>query len=145
MKRFISIAALVLVVMTIGCRRSYLSDHEQSLLKHCKVDRSKSDLDDQVIEKVESLAYFVKSWNESGSKEEYRVFPWSDVALSMLKYPDKVVFANDTCDSCHKQSIVEVFFKSPSYTWEKLCGTAGTLTICTTCQKSISYNETMRN
>lgn len=141
------ISALTLLILTMY-RKPYLSFTERSLLKNCKVDRTNTALNEKAIEKVESLASYVKMW-VSREEEETSIFenefPWDDVALSMLSYPDSVKFSNKTCDRCRKQTLVHIYFRSPSSTWRNMCGRAGHMTICTDCKKQVEYSPTMMN
>lgn len=72
-----------------------------------------------------------------------RIFPWRDVAVSMLNNPEKVVFRSERCPKCGAHT-VKLFFKSPPSTWSKLCGCAGKMVVCQHC-KSQNFQCMIRN
>lgn len=59
-------------------------------------------------------------------------FSWEDVFASMITRPEKVWYLNDTCPDCGGR-LVELEFRSPSWTWRELCGSQGPMTICIDC------------
>ena len=71
-------------------------------------------------------------------------YPWKDVALSLLKYPEKVVFDYDRCPDCG-HSRIGVYFYSPECTWAMMCGVGGNMVICPECKIQAEFNETIRN
>lgn len=145
----ISVISILAILLLIVCRKGHLIPTEGSLLKKCKVDRANTNLDNQSIERVESLASCVMSWKEIGYDDmilaDETNYAWCDVALSMLENPDSVKFSTNTCEICGKKSLVEIYFKSPSYTWEKLCGRAGEMILCTDCKRQVKFRVTMMN
>jgi hypothetical protein len=48
------------------------------------------------------------------------------------------------CTSCG-EILLWIYFKSPDWTWEKLCGRAGWLAICRTCRIQADFQLTMMN
>lgn len=149
MKKALFVLSFLSITLLFGCERSHLSPTEQFLLKYGKVDRTNSNLDKQSIERVESLASSVKSWESIFSIEERMPtdisYPWQDVYLSILSNPDSVKFLTDKCYICNNRSLVELYFKSPSCTWDQLCGRAGDMTICTECKKQVKFKVTLMN
>lgn len=129
------------MLIITGCTRGY-STAEFVLLKSCRIKNTETDLDDKTIKRIEGLAYEVKSWKDSSDEElsEERHYPWDHVALSILQFPDKVVFIEDTCPICMAPALVKLYFRSPDATWQKLCGTAGDMSICVYCKKQITYS-----
>ncbi len=61
-------------------------------------------------------------------------FPWNDVLASMTSMPGKVTFLEETCPDCGEK-LVSLYFKSPAWTWEQLCGRAGFMKICPHCPR----------
>lgn len=59
-------------------------------------------------------------------------FPWDDVFASMLEKPEKVRVTDKVCPDCGA-NLVELYFSSPAWTWQSLCGRAGVMTICPGC------------
>lgn len=97
----------------------------------------------ELCSRIESVASKIKEWEEkspnSSDEEVYpKLTPWRDVALSMLKYPDRVVFDYDICPYCGHQRI-SVFFHSPDWTWAKMCGRSYDEAICLHCRKVEPY------
>lgn len=98
--------------------------------------------DKAIIDKIESLANNIKDWKEhEQTKEEY---PWKHVALSMLRFPDKVIFNYDRCPDCG-HSRISVYFNSPKCTWAMMCGVGGDMIICPKCKIQAEFYETIRN
>lgn len=58
-----------------------------------------------------------------------------DIRDSIAKYPEKVFWPKDKfCKHCGKR-IVSLYYKSPEWTWEEMCGRAGFLYICPYCKE----------
>lgn len=115
---------------------------EKMILARCKISDEHGTIKDKAT--IENLAREIKHWerNESGfSSGEY---PWTDVALSILKHPEDVAFDVDDCPDCGA-GMVKLRFVSPSYTWAHVCGCAGDMMICPHCKKQQSFNVTMLN
>jgi hypothetical protein len=81
-----------------------------------------------------------------------RYFPWKDVERSKndtrLQSLHSVDEAKQTyllqareCKRCKEQpdNLTWVYFRSPDWTWEKLCGRAGWLTICEKCRRQVDF------
>lgn len=99
---------------------------------------------------IESLASEIKDWKDNDYSKEileaalpYQ-YPWRDVALSMLKYPERIVLDYDKCPDCGHQRI-RIFFFSPEWTWAKLCGVGGEMVICTHCKVQAEFKEIIRS
>lgn len=105
-------------------------------------------------EDVESLIVEIKEALKKKTVEDDTIYPWDDVFESMLEYPDRVTvndskgqtesWQNDNvietigkCPTCGHHT-VDLFFKSPAWTWEHLCGRAGQITICPHCGKQLT-------
>jgi len=98
--------------------------------------------DKTIIDRVEYLTNNIKGWEEHElTNEEY---PWKHVALSMLRFPDKVIFDYDRCPDCGHLRIL-IYFYSPECTWAMMCGVGGNMVICPTCKIQAEFNETIRN
>lgn len=83
---------------------------------------------------VEHLIEEIKATHKEGNI----FFPWSDVFASMAEEPDRVIEIDETCPECGK-NLVEFFFSTPGWTWEKLCGTAGRMWICPKCGEQVEF------
>lgn len=59
-------------------------------------------------------------------------YPWEDVFESMRKQPEDVVRVDEKCPDCGG-NLVELYFRSPDWTWRELMGRAGKMTICPKC------------
>lgn len=82
---------------------------------------------------------------KEGKKPEsakYVYFPWFDVLSSMYTIPDKVYMTDDICPNCGTR-MLQIYFSSPSWTWRKLCGRAGYMTLCPNCPKQVSYRGSL--
>ena len=78
-----------------------------------------------------------------GSNYTYDDFSWDDIAKSMLIKPDSVVFNYDICPRC-AHGRTQLYFQSPDWTWENLCGEAGHMEICHIC-KTQDFHLEMEN
>lgn len=97
---------------------------------------------------VENLANEIKNWESREFTQEGQPLPyqysWKDVALSMLRIPDKVIFDYDYCPDCG-HSRISLFFSSPEWTWSMMCGVGGNMVICPECKVQSEFNYTIRN
>lgn len=91
-------------------------------------------------EKVEEIVNGLKERldysNPERTMEVY--FPWNDVLDSMLRQPEKVRISDTLCPECGEHHI-ELYFSSPDWTWRNLCGRAGTMKICSKCEKQVDF------
>lgn len=71
-------------------------------------------------------------------------YPWKDVALSMIRFPDKVTLDYDRCPDCG-HSRIRIYFYSPKCTWAMMCGVGGDMIICPECKIQGEFNVTIRN
>ena len=71
-------------------------------------------------------------------------YPWSDIALSMLKHPKSVKFDYDKCQYCG-DSRIGLLFSSPKWTWNNLLGKSGWISICMNCKRQSELKIWLRN
>lgn len=71
-------------------------------------------------------------------------YPWNDVLASMCVSPDKVYITKEICPSCGEK-LVRLHFSSPHWTWRHLCGRAGTMTLCVSCPKQVTFSLEIMN
>ena len=64
--------------------------------------------------------------------------PWEDVAVSVKRQKTNPIIIDHKCDKCGNNTVA-VYFVSPAWTWEKLCGRAGYLIICPHCVRQMEY------
>lgn len=68
-----------------------------------------------------------------------------DIRDSLVKYPAKVFWPKDmVCKHCGRR-IVSLFYSSPAWTWEQLCGRAGVLYICPYCKEADHFDCEIMN
>lgn len=68
-----------------------------------------------------------------------------DIRDSIAKYPEKVFWPKDKfCKHCGKH-IVSLYYKSPEWTWEEMCGRAGFLYICPYCKENDHFDCEIMN
>ena len=67
-------------------------------------------------------------------------YPWEHVALSMLRFPDRVIFDYDYCPQCG-HSRISIYLYSPECTWAMMCGVGGNMVICPNCKIQAEFNE----
>ena len=112
--------------------------HDNLLLAKAEFISQLSNCDDSskaLLEEIENLEY--------KQPIPYQ-YPWEHVALSMLRFPDKVKFDYDRCPQCGN-SRIRIFFYSPECTWAMMCGVGGDMIICSECKIQAEFNETIRN
>ena len=112
-----------------GTREMWLQRLEEAERKLSELMISISNINS---ERLEAIANEIKDWDSSKADCE-REFPWSDVALCILKYPQHVKLDFNTCHKCGKKR-VNLHFSSPSWTWDMMCGSAGDMVICLECR-----------
>lgn len=89
---------------------------------------------------VEALANEIKDW-----KKQDKQFSWKDIALSMLRFPERITFDYDRCPDCG-HSRIRIYFHSPKWTWAMMCGKAGEMAICPSCKtQSALFGMITRN
>ena len=86
------------------------------------------------------------SRNHSDLPEKARMvyYPWQDVLASMCVNPDRVYITKETCLDCGGK-LFRLYFSSPRWTWKHLCGRAGTMTICVSCPKQVTFSLEIMN
>lgn len=118
--------------MARGWKARILQAKDDIMLEKGKI-KDDADIDSATQLKLENLASDVKTWE---TETEY--YPWRHVALSILKYPEKVDFNGGKCPFCNHITI-RMLFSSPSATWAMWCGTCGPLVFCPNCKKQLEY------
>lgn len=71
-------------------------------------------------------------------------YPWKHVALSMLRFPERITLDYDRCPDCG-HSRIRIYFHSPEWTWAMMCGVGSDMIICPECKIQAEFNETIRN
>ena len=86
-------------------------------------------------------------------------FPWDDVLACINSnenraekfknsFPLKqVIEKHQSCPKCgvKSQNLYWIYFISPAWTWEKLCGRAGYLSICPACKIQVEFLTKVMN
>ena len=81
--------------------------------------------------------HLIERMNRTGEVDK-DIFPWEDVAASIKEQQATPIIIDHKCDKCGNNTVV-VYFVSPAWTWEKLCGRAGYLIICPHCLRQIEF------
>lgn len=90
-----------------------------------------------ITSRIEALAAQIKDWDKRDDETgDSYIYPWSDIALSLLKYPEHVEFDYDRCPECG-DSRVKLYFKSPDWTWKRMCGRSADMIICSHCKRQV--------
>ena len=71
-------------------------------------------------------------------------FTWKDVVESMKERQTIPKIIDHKCNKCRNNTVV-VYFVSPMWTWENLCGRAGYLVICPHCIEQLDFSCTVMN
>lgn len=97
-------------------------------------------------QRIEDLVHQIKDWERSNEDNniDHETFPWLDVALSLLKYPEFVKFDYDKCSVCGYEK-VKLHFRSPDWTWSKMMGQAGIMVICPYCKRQTEFDCSIMN
>lgn len=68
-------------------------------------------------------------------KKEYKdtSFPINDIIDSMYKHPESICKSDEDCENCWNK-LISIYFCSPAWTWEWLCGRAWDMLICPHCK-----------
>ena len=90
-----------------------------------------------------ALLYKIKQKTLSDETNYNEGYAWADVYESLQTYKS-ILMSEKKCPECGKGTVY-IYFRSPSFTWESLCGTAGALEICPNCVKQVKYIEESRN
>ena len=75
-------------------------------------------------------------------------FPWDDVKLCFkLKLESNNFKNHDICPKCKLKSeeLMWIKFRSPGWTWQKLCGREGPLSICPKCKIQVEFITEIMN
>jgi hypothetical protein len=113
---------------------------------------------DWLAEKPLSWAEYLKVKAEMREHRRWRmmvegIFPWPDVEASqttpitdpmLMPTPMPAHLGDQTCPCC-SAPLTWIFFRSPSWTWRKLCGRAGWLAICERCHLQVDFRLTLMN
>ena len=62
----------------------------------------------------------------------------------MKARPEKVFLSDNTCPDCGEK-LIQVYFRSPDWTWKDLCGRAGDMLICPKCHAQQDFRLTIMN
>jgi hypothetical protein len=80
------------------------------------------------------------------------IFPWPDVEASKAagetagaKHgPCHEELRNETCPCCNRP-LTWIYFRSPKWTWKRLCGRAGWLGVCDECHLQVRFSLEVMN
>lgn len=89
-------------------------EEDKEILESGRIVSENRSVNLKTSHRIESLAAEIKDWRKSDDKKNFtsQTFPWEDVALSLLKYPEHVKFEYDTCPDCGNERI-KLYFHSP--------------------------------
>ena len=93
---------------------------------------------DDLHEKITSLAALGTA--KDGPHEQEVIYPWTDCAAHLEELESYNVLVTEMrCKRCGER-IVIIPFRSPAWTWERLCGREGELHICPSCMRQVRYD-----
>lgn len=88
----------------------------------------------------------------ANSREATEIFPWKDVRAAQADSVLQADHPTDTgierysagaqpCPECGTPPafLTWFYFESPPWTWEKLCGRAGWMTLCEWCERQVDF------
>ena len=75
-------------------------------------------------------------WCDMELRKEW--LPRKDVEESMKKYSEKIEESDKKCPTCWKK-MKEIYFKSPAWTWQKMCWRAWSMTVCPDCKQEYNF------
>lgn len=79
------------------------------------------------------------------------IFPWEDVFKSNIIETDSCNYkpclkcVEENIEAEKRENIITLNFSSPPWTWERLCGRAGYLTICIKHKVQVDFECNMMN
>ena len=88
---------------------------------------------DDTIKAIQICELILQIKNNKNYRYFYDDMPWDEIANCMLINPDSVILNYDICKTCNTER-VQLYFRSPDWTWKKLCGEAGHMIICPVCE-----------
>ena len=71
-------------------------------------------------------------------------FPWDDVERCMNNDINTPIEGLTHCPKCGRR-LRWIRFRSPSWTWQELCGREGSLAICEDCHKQVYFRCEVMN
>ena len=92
---------------------------------------------------MEQIQVLIEELSNPATQGE-SIFPWEDVIDSMRQQPEAVCLSSQKCPDCG-ETLIELFFSSPQWTWEQLCGRAGKMFICPKCHAQKEFFLTRLN
>ena len=95
--------------------------------------------------RVERYKYLFKEKVLNPTDDEEDIFPWDDVYKCLNK--PFLPQGNKRCPHCGRSSnrLVWIYYTSPDWTWEDLCGREGWLSLCPKCKKQIEFKCSVMN
>jgi len=95
------------------------------------------------------LGIEMRGWTECSAFRNIKrtIFPWEDVGENLITYAEqgyRLRVIKDRCPICHRH-LHEVYFCSPEWTWEDLCGREGFLIYCPHCRVQWRFHGTKLN
>ena len=92
---------------------------------------------------AKEIASLIKRMNKAGD-ENKSIFSWKDAVASIKEQQFTPIIIDHKCDKCKNNTVV-VYFVSPAWTWERLCGRAGYLVICPHCIEQLDFSCKVMN
>ncbi len=97
------------------------------------------------VDSVEAFAAKIGGFKKDLSMDRARdMFPWENVRLSLLLYPEEVKFGCGKCPDCGGTA-VRILYNSPMVSWSMLAGWKGYFDICPACKTQFNYQVIMLN
>lgn len=136
MKRFL---VWVILLSLVSCGRSVAQEYTGMRDASVKIVDTLSSKDrDTLYRKIRDMAPLKDAGN--GQNERETIYPWADCASHLKKLVSYDVLVTDIrCNKCGGR-IVIIPFRSPAWTWEKLCGREGELYLCPSCMRQVRFD-----
>lgn len=115
-------------------------DYDKYLIFHT-INDPDGKLSDDEKKRIIATALLISEFDDTDVASEQNApvsgnFFWDDVAVSMLKTPEAVMLESLPCYRCGNQT-VKLWFSSPPFTWQHLCGSAGNMRVCLQCKTQL--------
>lgn len=120
----------------------------EAIMKRLSYTKSLEDVVEVYKRKYHPMPHWMKAVGgiESDKPEwvnkDYSI--WDEILPSMYTMPEMVRICETVCPECGEKCI-GLFFSSPAWTWDALCGRGGHMVICPSCPKMVTFGLTIMN
>ena len=139
------ILSIILIFLSLNCYFQSTIKLPRNTPAYLILNNKKAFLDSLTVREysAKETDSLIKQINKVGD-ENKSIFPWKDVVASIKEQEFIPIIIDHRCDKCSNNTTI-VYFVSPIWTWQNLCGRAGYLIICPQCMRQIDFTCTVMN